>query len=159
MREKGELRTSRSKSVWRGVAVTLALLAGWMLPESASEAQAGSQARARACRQLQAALNRVGNRQAPRQALISAMNRLGCNGSAATTTSVPATTTTSIVVVDCPLPGGGVGPCPTSTITTVSPPTTQPGDTTTTGPSTTLPPCSTTTTLNGIPPTTIPCQP
>lgn len=156
MRENGGHRTGRSKSAWRALAVALALLAGWMLPASASGAQPGAGARARACNQLQAALRRIGNRQAPRQALLSAMNRLGCNGSP-TTTAVPATTTTSTLFVDCPLPGGGVGPCPTSTITTVSPPTTQPGDTTTTGPSTTLVPCTTTTTSQGVP-TTIPCQ-
>jgi hypothetical protein len=172
---------------WRGVVVALAMVMGWMLPSSVSAAQATG-AQSRACRQLQAALNRVGDRGSARQALVSRLQRLGCTTSGPTTTAAPAMTTTTSHF-DCPLPGGGVGPCPTSTTMfpgSTVPGSTVPGGSTTTsffpgtlaptsvpppptsdptGPTTssTLPPCPTTTTIANapttFPPTTVPCAP
>ncbi len=163
----------RRQVPWRGALVVLALVTGWMLPASVGSAQiSGAQ---RACSQLQAALERVGDRGSARQALVSRLQRLGCPTTGPTTTFFSPTTTVAV----CPLPGGGFGPCPTTT--TGSPGTTVPGGPTTTGSpgttfvpttstlvppggpttvpvSTTLLPCSPTTT-GQFPVTTIPCAP
>jgi hypothetical protein len=71
------------------------------------------------------------------QALAPFVAAFGCTGPA---TTIPPLTTTSIHL-DCPLPGGGIGPCPSTTI--VLPP----------------PPFPTTTFLPPFPPTTFPPPP
>ncbi|HYX45132.1 MAG TPA: hypothetical protein VE760_08835 [Acidimicrobiales bacterium] len=168
---------------WRAFLVGLALVLGWSLPSSVGAAQTPG-AQTRACSRLQAALARVGNRGSAAQALTSRLQRLGCTTTGPTSTFGPTSTTvqattTSVVVVDCPLPGGGVGPCPSTTVassSTVPGATTSsvPGGATTSsifapttvvgGPTTSfLPPpssvpCSTTTSA-GPAITTIPCLP
>jgi hypothetical protein len=170
---------------WRGGLVILALTMGWLLPSSVGSAQTSD---SDLCSRLQAAQTRVGDRGLTSDAISSRLERYGCTTSTLgpTTTFVAGSTTTSIHE-DCVLPGGGIGPCPTTTIvgppttvgpgTTIGPGTTLPGGgatTTTVGPgttfpgggttvpspSTTLPPCPiTTTSSTSIPTTTIPCAP
>lgn len=163
-------RRSARRLRWRGALVVLALTTGWLLPSAAGSAQTND-AQSRLCSRLQAALTRVGDRGSAGQALVARLQRFGC-----------ATTGPTTTVGACPLPGGGVGPCPTTTgapgtsvpggptttgspsttfvptTSTLVPPTTSPGGSTTIAPSTTLLPCSPTTT-GQFPPTTVPCVP
>lgn len=163
---------------WRAFLVGLALVLGWWLPSSVGSAQTNG-AQARACSRLQEALTRVGDRGSARQAVTSRLQRLGCATTGPTTTFGPTTTavfpdsTTTSVHQDCVLPGGGIGPCPTTTTvapgttlpggpttTTLVPPTTLPSGPTTVAPTTTLAPCLSTTTSSTIfAPTTVPCAP
>ena len=89
-----------------------------------------------------------------RQALAPWLASFACGPSQPNTTS-PGSTTTTTSHFDCPLPGGGVGPCPTTTFTTFPVPTLPPGATTIVTPTTILPPCPSTTSM---PNTTFPCQ-
>ena len=168
-RNSGEAEGSRRPRLpWRGALIVLAVLAGWSITPSVDAAQSNSargrdgaasladDAQSRVCRRLQNALATLGDRESTRQALSSRLELFGCTGPqpTVTVTTLPATTTTSIHF-DCPLPGGGVGPCPTTTTvpsTTTSGPTTttttRPGATTTLPPPTTLPPCPSTTTTD-----------
>ena len=150
----------RRRAPWRGMVVALALALGWLLPSSVGTAQTGG-AQPRVCRSLQAALERVGDRGSAAQALTARLQRFGCATSGPTTTAAGATTTS--VHQDCPLPGGGVGPCPTSTTIVVVDcigPDGQfiPCPSTTVGPGTTSPPSTipggSTTTTVGPPPGT-----
>ncbi len=158
----------RRRSPWRAMVVVLALALGWFLPSSVGSAQTTG-AQTRACSQLRAALARVGSNGSAARALTARLQRFGCATNGPTTTfALPGSTTTS-VHQDCVLPGGGIGPCPSTTVqsgnpggTTTSilfPPTSVPSGPTTVPPSTTLPPCSPTTTSQGQIPTTIPCAP
>jgi hypothetical protein len=163
--------------------VGVTLMMGWLLLSSSSSAQTNG-AHTRTCNRLQAALERAGQRGSAAQGAASRLQRLGCVTTGPTTTVAPGSPTTTVPV--CPLPGGGFGPCPTTTLpggpaTTVSPGTTVPGGpattvspgttfvpsttvvptTSTTAPggsttSTTLPRCSPVTTT-GV--TTVPCVP
>ncbi len=182
--------STRGRLTWGAVVVGLALVAGWMLPSSVSGAQTnGGGGQSRVCAQLQRVQQRLADHPAARRALTSRLQRFGCSTSGPTTTTIAQGTTTTTFHLDCPLPGGGVGPCPTTTVvppgpttvppgststapttiglgpttTTIGPPpttTATPGGPVTTGPTTTLGPCATTTTgPGGIPPTTIPCLP
>ncbi|MFN2504859.1 MAG: hypothetical protein ABR540_11660 [Acidimicrobiales bacterium] len=147
-------------------------------PTAAIRSVAHDVARARICDRLRRAQSTFGDNPAARQALAAVLARFGCTGTppAVTTTSLPGNTTTTSHF-DCPLPGGGVGPCPTTTTflsTTTSGPTTTttlpPGASTTVAPSTTVPRCPTSTTSTSsttgtgpttstLPPTTIACVP
>jgi hypothetical protein len=173
--EERRSQSTRSRQLpWRAALVALALVGGWLLPPSAGTAQTGGSAQPRVCRSLQAALDRVGGRRsgAAAQAIAARLQRLGCatTGPTSTVGSTPTTiaATTTSVHQDCQLPGGGVGPCPSTTVGTGNPgttttipfpPTSLPGGgSTVPSPSTTLPPCTTTTTGQAIP-TTVPCVP
>ena len=109
---------------------------------------------ARICQALLVARAEFGANDFVRQALAPFLARFGCTP----TTTIPSSTTTS-THLDCPLPGGGIGPCPTTTVVTISPTTLPPATFPTSSTSSTLPPCpSTTTTTIVMPSTTIPCQ-
>ncbi len=128
-------RQSGRRLPCRGVLVVLAMATGWSLPSAAGSAQADD-AQTRACNRLQAALTRVGDRGAAANAIAARLQRFGCTTSTlGPTTTFIAGTTTTVVHQDCPLPGGGVGPCPTTSV--VGPGTTV-GPVTTVGPGTTV---------------------
>lgn len=136
--------TSERRLTWRGIVIAVTLVAGWMLPSSVSGAQTNG-AQTRVCTQLQRVQERLANHPAARQALAARIQRLRCVGP--TTTTVGQGTTTTTTHIDCPLPGGGVGPCPTTTVVPPGPTTVPPGSTSTVP--TTLPPGASTTTTVG----------
>lgn len=139
------------------VALAAAVIQVQQSPAPAQLAPVGGAQQARICevlRRLDAAF--AGNGFV-RQALGPLLTSFGCGPAQPNTTS-PASTTTTTTHVDCPLPGGGVGPCPTTTFTTFPIPTLPPGVTTIAPPTTILPPCPSTTVPTSMPSTTIPCQ-
>ena len=105
---------------WR-VLLLVGLGAGlWASPSItgvSGAAHVGADAQARICSELAGAQARFGDHQSVDQALAARMQRYGCAGSqpSSTVTTLPGTTTTTFHL-DCPLPGGGVGPCPTTTV-------------------------------------------
>lgn len=150
---------SRRRAMRRRVAVVAATVAVVLQLQSPAPAQVPAAYLARVCAALQGVQVAFPGSDVVRQALAPLLARFAC-GPAVSTTAAPGTTTTS-VHLDCPLPGGGVGPCPTTTLTTLAPTTLPPGATTVPPPSTTLPPCPSTT-MTSMPNTTvttIPCQP
>lgn len=111
---------------------------------------------ARICQALLVVRADFGANDFVRQALAPFLARFGCTP---TTTTIASNTTTS-THLDCQLPGGGIGPCPTTTVVTIPPTTFPPGTFPTSSTTSTIPPCpSTTTTTIFMPTTTIPCQP
>lgn len=158
----GNREVGRSRLPWRAALVVVAMTAGWFLPTSVGTAQTNG-AQTRACSRLEAALARVGSHGSAGQALAARLERLGCAATGSTTSSSSPGSSTTSIHVDCTVPGGGLGPCPTTTTlfgTTSTAPTTLPGGPTTVPQTTTLPPCPTTTTSSTLfPPTTVPCAP
>lgn len=144
---------------WRSPRAVLLMIAAAILLSLRPGPAAGTgvsaflppEVQARVCNQLRAYQAAFAAFPSAAQALETALARYGCTGSGGTTTTFPGTTSTTFHE-DCQLPGGGIGPCPTTTTSIPNGPSTS-GPGTTGVPPTTLPPCTSTT---GFPPTTIP---
>jgi hypothetical protein len=166
MAAKAASRSGRRGWVVAGVCVLLwaaGPLAGSGGAQLTVPSSFAAEIQARVCGSLRSLDTAFSAYEPVRQTLASLLVRFGCTiqvppGSTTTTTGGSTTTTSSTVPtstvpssttttfhLDCPLPGGGVGPCPTTstssfpfptftvpTITVPNPNTTIPGSTTTT---------------------------
>ena len=128
MRTRGSGRVERvarwpSPRGWR-VLLLIGFGAAWSASPSVTgvsgAAHVTPDAQARICSELASAQSRFGHHQSVDEAVAARMRRYGCPGSqpSSTITTLPGTTTTTFHL-DCPLPGGGVGPCPTTTTSTI----------------------------------------